>query len=159
MLCGLSKLYWENPCQSRFLHKYAARRSTKMKKSNLTVACLKCIPVDLNNIILGTDLSRKMLQSSGFMYSPIFIQENMWYIFYGSGRHSRVFMNLRWNLMGSLGIGSSGLICFSSKKSSFVVLIESFPLWLLGYLLHQVTYQKYFMYITVNKDLCNQEYY
>ena len=48
---------------------------------------------------------------------------------------------------------------FFSKKSSFVVLIESFPLWLLGYLLHQVTYQKYFMYITVNKDLCNQEYY
>ena len=31
---------------------------------------------------------------------------------------------------------------FFCKKSSFVVLIESFPLWLPGYLLHQVTYQK-----------------
>lgn len=84
---GFSKLCWENPCWSRFLHKIAAMKSIKRHKSNLILACMKRLPIGLSTIFLATDFSRKMLQSSGFMYSFIFIWENVWYyIFVGVDR-------------------------------------------------------------------------
>ena len=58
---------------------YEKERKKYNSNLDLTLICINWVPGDPRTIFLVTSFTRKMPESSGSMYSSIFMLENIWY--------------------------------------------------------------------------------
>ena len=114
----------------------------------LTLTCIKRVPGDPSTIFLVTSLIPEMSESSDFLYSPIFIPENIWYHYFTWSE--RVYKKL-WILF-QFSLCPPGSII--GKK--ITISCEFVPLQLKWWYhkfsttpFHAVSLQKYFMHMRV----------